>query len=108
VLSRLDEIVDLIIDCEALRDQIETGIPYRHWRPMSRFRISSRLSRHYDYGVLVYQALVVASGTFVASLWIFSGWSSGSGFVIIAASAGSFFAATDRDRLSSRWPWCSV
>lgn len=97
VLSRLEEIVDLVIDCEALRRQIETGEPDRHWRPVSRFRISSRLSRHYDYGLLVYQALVVASGTFVASLiWIFSGWSSGSGFVIIAAVAGSFFAATDR------------
>lgn len=97
VLSRLEEVVDLILDCEALRLQVATGSPDRNWRPVSHFKLSARLSRHYDYALMVYQALVVASGTFVASLiWIYSGWSSGSGFVVITAVAGSFFAATDR------------
>lgn len=96
-LSRLEEVVDLILDCEALRLQIDAAKPDRLWRPASRFRLTASLTRHYDYGLMTFHCLVVASGTFMASLiWIFTGWSSGSGFVIIAAVAGSFFAATDR------------
>jgi uncharacterized membrane protein YccC len=108
-LSRMSEIIDLWRDCQTLRDAIagraeDRRLVLRHTRLVTRVR-------HYDIPLLVFYAGSVAASTFAAALfWIFSGWSSGAGFVMMAAVAGSFFALQDRPApmIRSMLVWCGV
>ncbi|WP_310206379.1 FUSC family protein [Ancylobacter sp. 3268] len=100
-LDRLDEIVALWSDCVSLRADIERG---QHagknaglWRPRFRHRRVLGRARHYDFGLMLFSAGSCVLATLLASaFWIASGWSSGSGAVMMTAIACSFFAAMDR------------
>lgn len=96
-LARLQELVDLVEDCDALRAQIASGSPDRRWRGKSRYRDFVRTTRHYDYPLMLLSAGLVVLATFISTqIWIFTGWDSGAGFVTMVAVACSFFAAMDR------------
>jgi uncharacterized membrane protein YccC len=97
VLARLEDLLDLTEDCDALRVQIAAGRPERHWKGRSRYALPTRTIRHFDYPWLAFSAGVVVLGTFVAiCMWIFTGWGSGAGFATMFAVACSFFAGIDR------------
>jgi uncharacterized membrane protein YccC len=96
-LARMQELIDLLEDCDALRAQIAAGSPDRQWSGRSRFKDVVRPVRHYDYALMFFATAMVVLGTFVSTLlWIFTGWDSGAGFVTMMAVACSFFAAMDR------------
>ncbi|GLK82425.1 fusaric acid transporter [Ancylobacter defluvii] len=96
-LDRLDEIVALWSDCLSLRADIERGQHAGPWRPRFRHRRVLGRARHYDFGLMLFSAGSCVLATLLASaFWIASGWSSGSGAVMMTAVACSFFAAMDR------------
>lgn len=96
-LARLREIVDLWRDCLTLQADIGRGAAMRGWKPVFRHRRVVGNSRHYDFGLLTFSAGSVVVATLAACfIWIETGWSSGAGFVMMAAVACSFFAALDR------------
>ena len=96
-LARLREIVDLWRDCLTLEADITSGTARRGWNPEFRHRRVVARSRHYDFGLLAFSAGSVVLATLTACfIWIETGWSSGAGFVMMAAVACSFFAAMDR------------
>ncbi|MCB4770143.1 FUSC family protein [Ancylobacter sp. Lp-2] len=96
-LDRLAEIVALWSDCLSLRADIERGQHAGPWRPRFRHRRVVSRARHYDFGLMLFSAgSCVAAILVLTGFWIVSGWSSGSGAVMMAAVACSFFAAMDR------------
>ncbi len=96
-LSRLEDLLDLSEDCDALRVQIASGKAVRGWKGRFRFSLPKQTIRHFDYPWLAFSAGVVVLGTFVAiCLWIYTGWASGAGFATMFAVACSFFAGIDR------------
>lgn len=96
-LSRLEDLLDLTEDCDALRVQIAGGRAERNWKGRSRYALPKRTIRHFDYPWLAFSAGVVVLGTFLSiCMWIFTGWGSGAGFATMFAVACSFFAGIDR------------
>jgi len=94
-LYRLGEWIDLWQDCRSLQhalrtdDQSSWRAVYRHWR-------LGRLTPFLDRGLMLYSVFSSVTAIIVASvLWILLGWTDGSGAVILAAVACSFFAAMD-------------
>lgn len=96
-LDRLGEIVALWIDCLWLKAAIERGQPAGPWPRRFRHRKVIGPARHYDIGLMLFSAGSCVLATLVAStFWIASGWTSGSGAVMMTAIACCFFAAMDR------------
>ncbi|MDB6143440.1 MAG: hypothetical protein JWP80_2484 [Pseudomonas sp.] len=94
-LFRLGEWIDLWQDCRSLQHALRTDdqspwrAVYRHWR-------LGRLTPFLDRGLMLWSVGSSVSAIIVASvLWILLGWTDGSGAVILAAVACSFFAAMD-------------
>jgi uncharacterized membrane protein YccC len=112
-LSRLEDLIDLLEDCDALRTQVAAERADKDWRGLSRFVHSERPARHYDYPLMLFSAGVVVAGILLAiALWIMTGWGSGAGFVTMMAVACSFFAAIDRPapfiKLMFLWTTASI
>lgn len=112
-LARLEDLLDLAEDCDALRVQIATGRADRHWQGRSRYALPKQTVRHFDYPWLAFSAGVVVLGTFLMiCLWIFTGWGSGAGFATMFAVACSFFAGFDRPapfiKLMMVWTFTSL
>nr|WP_281418598.1 FUSC family protein [Ancylobacter oerskovii] len=96
-LDRLGEVVSLWSDCLSLKADIERGQHAGPWRPRFRHRRVVSRARYYDFGLMLFSAGSCVLATLVLSgFWILSGWSNGSGAVMMAAVACSFFAAMDR------------
>lgn len=95
-LARMKELVDLWEDCRQLRRQIELGDRAGRWRPSFRMRRTVGKVGHFDYALLAFQVASVVLATVAAGLvWILTGWTEGSGLVIMTAVGCSFFAAID-------------
>jgi uncharacterized membrane protein YccC len=96
-LSRLEDLLDLMEDCDSLRLQIAAGKAEKQWHGLSRYKIPKKTIRHYDYPLLMFSAGVVVVGTMLTMMmWIFTGWGSGAGCTTMFAVACSFFAVFDR------------
>ncbi|MCK0197687.1 FUSC family protein [Ancylobacter sp. 6x-1] len=96
-LERLREIVELWQDCVELRTAVAAGRAAANWRPAFRKRRLVASAQHHDHALLVFSAGTVVLGIIVATaFWIVTGWSAGSGFVMMAAVGGSFFAGLDQ------------
>ncbi|MBO0905061.1 FUSC family protein [Jiella sonneratiae] len=94
-LARLADLIDLWSDCVTLKEEIGRGRKARRNPPLRLANAAAQVP-HHDYGMMAFAAATAILGTFAACLvWIYSGWAQGSGFVLLAAVAGSFFAASD-------------
>ena len=94
-MARLADLVDLWSDCIALKREILAGRKARRSLQLRLENVAAEVP-HYDFGMMAFAALSAIGGLFTASLiWIYSGWSQGAGFVLIAGVAGSFFASLD-------------
>lgn len=94
-LYRLRQWLDLWQDCRSLQqtliddDHGPWHSVYRHWHLGSG-------ARFHDRGLMLYSTVYIILGIFIAAqLWIWLGWRDGSGAVVLAAVACSFFANLD-------------
>jgi len=96
VMKRLEGLVQLWRDGQALQRMMGEGRLDPRWLPAYERWTFSPSVRHHDRGMQIFSALSVCTITFIASLiWIFSGWSDGAGMVIMCAVVSCFFAAQD-------------
>ena len=95
-LERLRELIDLWQDCLVLR-QAFAQAQVRDVPSLSyRARTLSQEARHYDHGLMLFAAGSAAIATILTGwLWLYSGWPSGGGGVVMVAVAIAFFAASD-------------
>ncbi|MGO4336977.1 FUSC family protein [Labrys sp. KB_33_2] len=110
-LERMKELVDLWEDCRQLQRQIELGDRISRWRPTFRMRRTVGKVSHYDYALLTFQVGSVVLATILSGLmWIWTGWSEGSGCVIMTAVGCSFFAAIDNpvNQIRSFTVWMTI
>jgi len=96
VMKRLEGLVQLWRDGQALQRMMGEGRLDPRWVPAYERWTFSPSVRHHDRGMQIFSALSVCTITFIAGLiWIFSGWSDGAGMVIMCAVVSCFFAAQD-------------
>ena len=96
VLKRLESLVQLWRDGQALQRMMADGRLDPAWTPAYERWTFSPSVRHHDRGMQLFSAASVSAVTFLASMiWIWSGWSDGAGMVIMCAVVACFFAAQD-------------
>ncbi len=96
VLKRLEGLVQLWRDGQALQRMMAAGRMDPAWTPAYERWTFSPSVRHHDRGMQLFSAASVSAVTFLASMiWIWSGWSDGAGMVIMCAVVACFFAAQD-------------
>lgn len=110
-LERMKELIELWEDCRQLQRRFELGDQAGRWHPVFRMRRTLGKVGHYDFALLAFQAGSVVLATIAAGfVWILTGWSEGSGLVIMTAVSSSFFAAIDNPirQIRSFTIWTSV
>ncbi|WP_028081032.1 FUSC family protein [Solimonas soli] len=93
-LLQLEGLLDLWQDCVALHSAYAGS----NARVTLRYHLRGvdDRTRHYDYGLMAFSSLSAAAATFIACmLWIISGWTFGSGGVLLVPVTCCFFAALD-------------
>lgn len=96
VLKRLQGLVQLWRDGQALEHMMGQGRLDPAWLPAYERWTFSPSVRHHDRGMQLFSAASASAVTFLACmLWIWSGWSDGAGMVIMCAVVSCFFAAQD-------------
>ncbi|XHS80511.1 FUSC family protein [Burkholderiaceae bacterium UC74_6] len=96
VMKRLEGLVQLWRDGQALQRMMGEGRLDPRWIPAYERWTFSPSVRHHDRGMQIFSALSVSTVTFLACMmWIFSGWNDGAGMVIMCAVTSCFFAAQD-------------
>jgi uncharacterized membrane protein YccC len=103
VMKRLEGLVQLWRDGQALQRMMGEGRLDPRWVPAYERWTFSPSVRHHDRGMQIFSALSVCTVTFLACvLWIYSGWSDGAGMVIMCAVTSCFFAAQDEPAPAQR------
>src|SRR5208337_847179 len=95
-LMRLRDFVDLRADCASLAAAVQGGSASLN-APLL-FPIEERIARvrHFDHGFAAFAAGVSAITVLICcAFWIFAGWPDGGSAAMLAAVAGSLFAAQD-------------
>jgi uncharacterized membrane protein YccC len=94
-LYRLRQWLDLWQDCRSLQQALLDD-DHGPWRSVYRHWHLGSGARFFDRGLMIYSTAYIILGIFIAAqLWIWLGWQDGSGAVILAAVACSFFASLD-------------
>lgn len=93
--ERMRDILDLWQDCTTLEAEIRADHRARQRAELILPDVVA-VAPHFDWPVLIFSAVSVMGASFVAGLiWIYTGWSDGAAFVMIATVACSFFATAD-------------
>jgi len=111
VLARLDELVNLWDDCEALQANFSRG--GKTASPPMHYVLPAGVGRthHHDHAMLLYKAASVAVCVASAAiLWLNMGWAPGAGGVVNVAVSYCFFAAFDdpAPRIRGFFDWLLV
>ena len=94
-LERMSELLDLWQDCTRLEAEVTAGRRARQRVELVLPDVTA-VAPHFDWPMMIFSAVSVMGAAFSASLiWIYTGWSQGAAFVMIAAVACSFFATAD-------------
>jgi uncharacterized membrane protein YccC len=103
LVLRLRDLVDVIQDCQRLRDAIADGRDPNQLKLAFKSGTLTVAVPHHDHGLALWAAAATAlSALACCAFWILTGWADGASAALFAAVAGSFLAALDDPRPAFR------